>query len=71
MKSFSASFSFRRPLPVIIFTPSPTVLLYQSLPRFNAQSLVGRLVSQANTVLDNYYLDSVQYRLALQDIQVS
>ena len=39
--------------------------------RFNAQSLAGRLVSQTNMVLDNYYLDSVKYRLALQDIQVN
>jgi hypothetical protein len=39
--------------------------------RFNAQSLVGRLVAQANAVLDSYYLDNVKYRLSLHDIQVT
>jgi hypothetical protein len=38
--------------------------------RYNGQSLVGRLVSQTNNVLDSYYLDNLKYKLDLRDIQV-
>lgn len=40
------------------------------IARYNVQSLVGRLVGQANAVLDSYYLDNVKYKLLLQDIQI-